>query len=121
MTPTRIGVFGWGLVAPGARDIDAFASMMLGQDSQLSRFDGFGPSNFLVGNPSFDFAAWRPWIDARFPPNRYPLLERKFGDPAKFAIASFIQALVIMFVAAPLLVRSIYRMPPRPLDEGSPI
>ncbi|MBK6916371.1 MAG: beta-ketoacyl synthase [Deltaproteobacteria bacterium] len=93
MTPTRIGVFGWGLVAPGARDIDAFATMMLGQDSQLSRFDGFGPSNFLVGNPSFDFAAWRPWIDARFPPNRYPLLERKFGDPAKFAIASFIQAL----------------------------
>jgi len=33
----------------------------------------------------------------------------------------FIQALVIMFVAAPLLIRSIYRMPARALDEGSPV
>jgi general nucleoside transport system permease protein len=33
----------------------------------------------------------------------------------------FIQALVIMFVAAPLLIRSIYRMPARPRDVASPI
>jgi simple sugar transport system permease protein len=33
----------------------------------------------------------------------------------------FIQALVIMFVAAPLLIRSIYRMPARPVVQESPI
>jgi general nucleoside transport system permease protein len=47
------------------------------------------------------------------------LMQVKTGIPLDLLF--FIQALVIMFVAAPLLVRSIYRMPPRPLDEGSPV
>ncbi len=47
------------------------------------------------------------------------LMQVKTGIPLDLLV--FIQALVIMFVAAPLLVRSIYRMNPRPLDEGSPI
>lgn len=47
------------------------------------------------------------------------LMQIRTGIPLDLLF--FIQALVIMFVAAPLLVRSIYRMPPRPLDEGSPI
>ncbi len=93
MDPRRIGVFGWGLVAPGARDIDAFGETMSSPASWLSRFRGFGPSNFLVGEPSFDFADYKPWIDDRFPPSRYALLHRKFGGPTKFAIGGFIQAL----------------------------
>jgi len=47
------------------------------------------------------------------------LMQIRTGIPLDLLF--FIQALVIMFVAAPLLVRSIYRMPPRALDEGSPI
>lgn len=47
------------------------------------------------------------------------LMQVKTGIPLDLLV--FIQALVIMFVAAPILVRSIYRMHPRPLDEGSPI
>jgi simple sugar transport system permease protein len=47
------------------------------------------------------------------------LMQVKTGIPLDLLV--FIQALVIMFVAAPVLVRSIYRMNPRPLDEGSPI
>jgi simple sugar transport system permease protein len=47
------------------------------------------------------------------------LMQVKTGIPLDLLF--FIQALVIMFVAAPLLIRSIYRMPPRPLDEGSPV
>ena len=47
------------------------------------------------------------------------LMQVKTGIPLDLLV--FIQALVIMFVAAPLLVRSIFRMNPRPLDEGSPI
>ncbi|HET6582279.1 MAG TPA: beta-ketoacyl synthase N-terminal-like domain-containing protein [Nannocystaceae bacterium] len=93
MSPRRVGVFGWGVVAPGARDIEAFGECLARGESRLSPFTGFGPSNFLVGEPDFDFAAYKPWIDARFPPSRYGLLERKFGGPTKFAIGAFIQAL----------------------------
>jgi 3-oxoacyl-[acyl-carrier-protein] synthase II len=93
MPARRIGVFGWGVVAPGARDIEAFRASLAHGESRLSPFSGFGPSNFLVGEPDFDFADYKAWIDARFPPNRYPLLERKFGGPSKFAIGAFIQAL----------------------------
>jgi simple sugar transport system permease protein len=47
------------------------------------------------------------------------LMQVQTGIPLDLLL--FIQALVIMFVAAPLLVRSIFRMKARPLDEGSPI
>ena len=47
------------------------------------------------------------------------LMQVKTGIPLDLLV--FIQALVIMFVAAPVLVRSIFRMKPRPLDEGSPV
>ncbi|MBC8067962.1 MAG: beta-ketoacyl synthase [Deltaproteobacteria bacterium] len=93
MQQRRIGVFGWGVVAPGARDIEAFRVSLAHAESRLSTFHGFGPSNFLVGEPEFDFADYKPWIDARFPPNRFPLLERKFGGPSKYAIGAFVQAL----------------------------
>lgn len=93
MDPRRIGVFGWGLVAPGARNIDAFRESMTHTENWLTRFEGFGPSNFLVGDPAFDFADYKPWVDARFPPSRYALLDRKFGSPTKFAIGAFVQAL----------------------------
>ena len=47
------------------------------------------------------------------------LMQVKTGIPLDLLV--FIQALVIMFVAAPLLVRSIFRMHPPVADEGSPI
>ena len=46
------------------------------------------------------------------------MMQVKTGIPLDLLF--FIQALVIMFVAAPVLIRSIYRMKPRPIDEGSP-
>lgn len=93
MNARRIGVFGWGVVSPVARDIETFAGRMTQPESWLKPFKGFGPSNFLVGEPDFDFEQYKPWIDARFPPNRYGLLTRKFGLPTQYAIAAFIQAL----------------------------
>jgi 3-oxoacyl-[acyl-carrier-protein] synthase II len=92
-SPTRIGVFGWGVVAPGSRDVDAFAHNLTKPDVWLTAFDGFGPSNFLVGVPDFDLADYKSWIDARFPPSRFPQLDKKFGEPTKYAIGAFIQAL----------------------------
>ena len=61
------------------------------------------------GRPALRGAADRRRIDAGARPG------------SRWTSSSFIQALVIMFVAAPVLVRSIYRMKARPLDEGSPI
>lgn len=64
----RIGVFGWGIVAPESPNIDAFARNLEKSESWLTPFEGFGPSNFLVGQPDFRFEDYKPWIDERFAP-----------------------------------------------------
>ncbi len=90
---TRIGIFGWGIVAPKSPDVDAFATNLETAGTWLEPFNGFGPDTFLVGRPSFDFERYKPWIDARFPPNRFPQLAEKMDPTVQFAIGSFIQAL----------------------------
>lgn len=90
---TRIGVFGWGIVAPKAPNIEAFAENLQSSESWLAPFNGFGPDNFLVGKPEFSFADYRDWIDARFPPRRFMQLEEKMDLPSLYAIGAFIQAL----------------------------
>ncbi|QQR75846.1 MAG: beta-ketoacyl synthase [Holophagales bacterium] len=89
----RFGVFGWGIVAPRCPNIEEFERHLASNDHWLSPFDGFGPSNFLVGMPEFDFAAYKDWIDARFPPSRFPQLAEKMDLPTQYAVGSFIQAL----------------------------
>ncbi|HEX9801599.1 MAG TPA: beta-ketoacyl synthase N-terminal-like domain-containing protein [Thermoanaerobaculia bacterium] len=89
----RIGVFGWGIVAPKSANIEAFASNLAAAESWLEPFNGFGPDTFLVGRPAFRFSDYKPWIDARFPPGRYPQLDGKMDMPTKYAIGAFIQAL----------------------------
>jgi 3-oxoacyl-[acyl-carrier-protein] synthase II len=88
----RIGIFGWGIVAPKSPDMAAFEKNLSQAGSWLEPFRGFGPSNFLVGYPDFDFESYRPWLDARFPPSRFSQLKDKMGPVAQFAIGSFIQA-----------------------------
>ena len=89
----RVGIFGWGLVAPRSPDIDAFARNLDSTESWLGPFNGFGPDNFLVGVPEFRFADYRDWIASRFPPARFHQLEEKMDLPVLYAIGSFIQAL----------------------------
>jgi 3-oxoacyl-(acyl-carrier-protein) synthase len=88
-----VGIFGWGVVAPQSRNIEAFEKKLASAESWLSPFEGFGPNNFLVGDPDFDFTEYKPWIDARFPATRFAQLEKKMGMTTKMAIGSFIQAL----------------------------
>jgi len=90
---TRIGIYGWGLVAPRSPNIEAFAENLELAESWLEPFNGFGPDTFLVGKPSFCFEDYRPWIDERFPPNRFPQLAEKMDPMIQYAIGSFIQAL----------------------------
>jgi 3-oxoacyl-[acyl-carrier-protein] synthase II len=89
----RVGVFGWGIVAPKSPNIDAFRRNLASSDSWLAPFNGFGPDNFLVGTPEFQFSDYRPWVEARFPPRRFQQLEEKMDLPALYAIGAFLQAL----------------------------
>lgn len=89
----RIGIFGWGIVAPRSPDIDAFARNLDHVGSWLSPFHGFGPSNFLIGQPEFDFETYHDWFDERFPPSKFAQLKEKMGPMAQYAIGSFIQSL----------------------------
>jgi 3-oxoacyl-(acyl-carrier-protein) synthase len=89
----RIGVFGWGVVAPHCENVDTFADRLEHAPSWLSPFEGFGPNNFLVGQPTFDLETYRPWIDERFPPTRYNQFASKMGQPTQYAVGAFIQSL----------------------------
>ncbi|MDP9362312.1 MAG: beta-ketoacyl synthase, partial [Acidobacteriota bacterium] len=89
----RIGVFGWGIVAPKSPNIDSFERNLERADSWLTPFRGFGPSNFLVGNPEFDFETYHGWFDQRFPPAKFSQLKDKMGPMVKSCIGAFIQSL----------------------------
>lgn len=92
-TGKRIGIFGWGVVAPKSPDIDHFEKNLEQPGSWLSPFRGFGPSNFLVGDPEFDFERYHAWLDARFAPSKFSQLREKMGPMVQYAIGSFIQSL----------------------------
>jgi 3-oxoacyl-[acyl-carrier-protein] synthase II len=92
-TPKRIGIFGWGVVAPKTPDIATFEKNLESTGTWLSRFEGFGPSNFLVGEPQFAFDTYKPWFDQRFPPARFAQVNDKMGPMVKYAIGAFIQSL----------------------------
>ena len=62
-------------------------------DSWLSPFRGFGPSNFLVGYPEFDFETYHDWFDERFPPAKFAQLKDKMGPMVQSCIGAFIQSL----------------------------
>jgi 3-oxoacyl-(acyl-carrier-protein) synthase len=89
----RVGIFGWGVVAPKSPDIDTFERNLEVSGSWLSPFTGYGPSNFLVGYPDFDFESYRPWFDQRFPPAKFAQLKDKMGPMVQFAIGAFVQSL----------------------------
>lgn len=93
MSVPRIGVFGWGVVAPKSPNIEAFKRNLENATSWLSPFNGFGPDNFLVGDPDFTFDDYKAWIDARFAPRHYRTLKEKMDLPVQYALAAFIQSL----------------------------
>ncbi len=89
----RIGVFGWGVVAPKSRNVDVFAQNLEQAGTWLTPFTGYGQSNFLVGEPEFDFETYHAWFDERFPPAKFAQLKDKMGPVVQFAMGAFIQSL----------------------------
>ncbi len=90
---SRVAVYGWGLVAPGAANIDEFQQKLDEGGSWLEEFNGFGPDSFLVGRPKFEFADYEAWLSDRFPPSKSKQLRGKMDDTTLFAVGSFIQSL----------------------------
>ena len=74
-------------------NIDAFERNLERADTWLSPFEGFGPSNFLVGYPEFDFETYHGWFDERFPPAKFSQLKDKMGPMVQYPIGAFIQSL----------------------------
>ncbi len=89
----RIGIFGWGIVAPKSPDIAAFERNLASSETWLTPFNGFGRDNFLVGQPEFQFNDYEPWINQRFAPRHFRNLKEKMDSPSQYAIGAFIQAL----------------------------
>lgn len=89
----RVGIYGWGLVAPRSANVAEFEANLAQAESWLAPFQGFGPANFLVGQPKFDFNGYRGWIEQRFPKNRFRQLIEKMDLTTLYAVAAYIQAL----------------------------
>jgi len=89
----RIGVFGWGIVAPKSPNIETFRHNLTSSESWLAPFNGFGLDNFLVGTPQFDFAEYHAWIGERFAPRHFQRLVDKMDYPSLYAVGAFIQSL----------------------------
>jgi len=89
----RIGIFGWGVVAPKSPNIETFEQNLERAETWLSPFVGYGQSNFLVGYPDFDFETYHEWFDARFPPAKFSQLKDKMGPMVQYAIGAFVQSL----------------------------
>ncbi|HEY2018320.1 MAG TPA: beta-ketoacyl synthase N-terminal-like domain-containing protein [Bryobacteraceae bacterium] len=89
----RVGVFGWGIVAPRSPNIEAFQKNLAAAQTWLAPFNGFGPDNFLVGTPDFHLEDYQGWVAERFLPRRFQQLKEKMDFPSLYAIGAFIQSL----------------------------
>ena len=91
----RIGVYGWGVVAPGARDVRAFEALLQRGGSALvpSRAPDLGQGLFPVGDPEFSFDDYAGWITERRGEAYLTRMRSKMGDNVQFAVAATIQAL----------------------------
>jgi 3-oxoacyl-[acyl-carrier-protein] synthase II len=91
----RVGVYGWGVVAPGAKNIAALDALLREGRTALrttSRPE-LGDGLFAVGDPDFTIDDYVPWIAERKGENFATRLKKKMGDNVLFALGSTIQAL----------------------------
>ncbi|MDP9001974.1 MAG: beta-ketoacyl synthase [Myxococcota bacterium] len=91
----RIGVYGWGVVAPGASDVRALETLLSEGRTALGRHSGpaLGHGLFVVGEPDFSFDDYAGWIAERHGEAYVARMRSKMGDNVQFAVAATIQAL----------------------------
>ncbi len=93
--PRRIGVYGWGVVAPGARDVAALEALLgTGRSAiQLRGRPELGGTLFATGEPDFALADYEEWIAARHGDAYLARMRSKMGENVQFAVGATIQAL----------------------------
>jgi 3-oxoacyl-[acyl-carrier-protein] synthase II len=91
----RIGVYGWGVVAPGARDVRALDALLHEGRSALAPRSGLhtGQGLFPVGDPDFSFDDYAAWIAERHGETYLARMRSKMGENVQFAVGATIQAL----------------------------
>jgi 3-oxoacyl-[acyl-carrier-protein] synthase II len=91
----RVGIYGWGVVAPGARNVAALEELLQSGRSALatSARCELGPGLFAVGDPEFSLDDYAPWIAERHGEGYVTRLRAKTGDNVQFALGATIQAL----------------------------
>jgi 3-oxoacyl-(acyl-carrier-protein) synthase len=91
----RVGVYGWGVTAPGAKDVVALEALLAEGRSAL-RVVGrpeLGEGLFAVGDPEFDIDDYVPWIAERKGEAYATRLKKKMGDNVLFSLGATIQAI----------------------------
>ncbi|MBN9165318.1 MAG: hypothetical protein J0I07_30420 [Myxococcales bacterium] len=91
----RIGVYGWGIVAPGARNIAALEALLRNGKTALetaSRAE-LGEGLFAVGEPEFAIDDYVGWIAERKGEAFATRLKKKMGDNVLFALGATVQAM----------------------------
>ena len=91
----RIGIFGWGVVAPGAKDVAAFRALLEKGETALrpSPRPELGYGLFAVGDPDFRFEDVVPWVAARYGAGYLGRLRSKMGENVLFSVGTLVQAL----------------------------
>ncbi len=91
----RVGIYGWGVVAPGARNVAALEELLQSGRSALATSGRLelGPGLFAVGDPAFSFDDYALWIAERHGEAYVARLRAKTGDNVQFALGAAIQAL----------------------------
>src|SRR5690606_9166736 len=91
----RVGVYGWGIVAPGAKNVAALEALLREGRTALrttSRPE-LGHHLFAVGDPDFTIDDYVPWVAERKGEAYATRLRKKMGDNVQFALGATIQAL----------------------------
>lgn len=91
----RIGIYGWGVVAPGAKDVEALDRLLRAGETALraARRPELGDGLFAVGEPEFAVDDYVGWIAARKGEAFATRLKKKMGDNVLFALGAAVQAM----------------------------
>ncbi|MBX3207784.1 MAG: hypothetical protein KF764_22235 [Labilithrix sp.] len=91
----RVGVYGWGIVAPGARNVAALDALLREGKTALKTASSpaLGEGLFAVGDPDFAIDDYTGWIAERKGEAFATRLKKKMGDNVLFALGATVQAM----------------------------
>ncbi len=91
----RIGIYGWGVVAPNARNVAALEQLLREGKTALETASRpeLGEGLFAVGDPDFSIDEYVGWVAERKGEAYATRLKKKMGDNVLFALGAAVQAM----------------------------